>query len=162
MVNNPAAVNLYVILGEANMRKSSVMRCLSGVDRKNVYKIQHANGTIKDTFVRITSLQETDCTESEFVTYVTQKVKKHYDDILICLRINGLIHPKSKRQLHRAEDYINHFRSIGWNFTRIVDFQDSNNPVQLGSITPTLTLPDTHIHSANYTASLVRSHFNWI
>lgn len=162
MANNPAPPNVYVILGEANMRKSSTMRCLSGVDRKNVYKIQHANGNIRDTFVQITSLQEADCTESEFVTYVTQNVKKPYEDIFICLRINNLIHPKTKRQLNRAEDYINHFKNIKWNIVAIVDFQDANNTVQLGNITSTLTLTDTHKDPANYTASIVKNHFNWI
>ncbi|MDD7793830.1 hypothetical protein [Clostridium sp. 'White wine YQ'] len=162
MINNKKPVNVYVILGEANMRKSSTMRCLSGIDRKNVYEIQHINGSIRDTFVRISSLQEADCTEFEFVTYVTKEVKKHYDDIFISLRIKGFIHPKSKRPLNSAQDYINHFVSIGWTVIKIVDFQDSKNIVSLGNITPTLTLIDTDKKTSNYTASIVRNHFNWI
>lgn len=102
------------------------------------------------------------CTESEFVTYVTQKVKKHYDDIFICLRIKGFTHPKSKRPMKRAEDYIKYFTSIGWNVCKVVDFQNANNPVALGNITSTLTLTNTHKDAANYTASLVRNYFNWI
>jgi hypothetical protein len=162
MKNNLSQINVYVILGEANMRKSSVMRCLSGAGVQNVYKIQHLNGSIRDTFVRFTSLQEANITESEFVTYVTQNVKKHYDDIFICLRVNGLIDNKSKRQLSPAEDYINYFKSIGWNIIEIVDFQDTNNIATLGNITPTLTLINTHKDTTNYTASLVRNQFKWI
>lgn len=162
MLNNTIIPNVYVILGEANMKKSSTMRCLSGVDRKNVYKIQHTSGDIRDTFVRITSLQEGDCTESEFITYVTEKLKKPYDDIFISLRINGLIHPKSKRKLNRAEDYINYFKNIGWNIVRIIDFQDGNNIISIGNISTSQTLINTHKDPANYTASIVRNHFNWI
>ena len=162
MTINPTPVNVYMILGEANMRKSSAMRCLSGVDRKNVYQIQHINGNIRSTFVRISSLQEADCTEIEFVTYVTKEVKKHYDDIFISLRINGFTHPKYKRPLNSAKDYINHFISIGWNIIKIVDFQDVKNIVSLGNITPTLTVMDTDKKECNHTASIIRNHFNWI
>lgn len=157
--NNKAVVNVYIILGEANMKKSSTMRCLSGVDREKVYKIQHANGNIRNTFVKISAIQEANFTETEFTTHVAAK---QYEDIFICLRINGFIHPKSQRPLKSAVDYINHFRSIGWNVIKIVDFQDSNSIISLGNITPTLTIMNTKQKTANNIASTVRNYFNWI
>lgn len=164
--NSISVINVYAILGEANMKKSSVIRCLSGIHPEGVYQIEHKNRSIRDTFAMVSSLQETrrGFTPAEFEQYVTNKskVKKHYDDIFICLRIKEYFNPRSNRLLNKAEDYIKYFGSIGWNVIEIVDFQDAHNIISLGNITPTLTIMNTKQKTANNIASTVRNHFNWI
>lgn len=164
--NNKTPINVYIILGEANMKKSSVIRCLSGIHNQGVYKIKHMNGNIQDTFIMVSSLQETGkgFTPSEFEEYVTNKIKikKHYDDILICLRIKEYFNPRGKRSLQKAEEYINHFSNIGWNIIKIVELKDSNKIIPIGNMSSTLIIKDTKQKTANDIASNVRNHFNWI
>lgn len=71
MINNPTLGNIYIIIGESNTKKSSVIRCLTGIYNEGVYKIKHSNGSIIDTFIKTSSLQESDLTEGDFVNKVT-------------------------------------------------------------------------------------------
>ena len=59
--------NVYIIMGETNMKKSSTIRCLAGIHNKNIFDIKHQNGNIRPTFVLASSLQEAKISESDFV-----------------------------------------------------------------------------------------------
>ena len=161
VINNPELGNVYIIIGEADVKKSSVIRCLTGLYREGIYKIKHSNGTIIDTFIKTSSLQELGLTEIEFVNKVTNHAKSKHIDVLISLRINSMVHPGSKRHMNSAEDYINYFNKSGWDISKIVCFQDVNNSLSLGSIIPTLTLRITKNQPSNEIAAIVRNHFQW-
>lgn len=153
--------NVYIIMGEKNMRKSSTMRGLTGVYQQNVYDITHTNGNVRKTFVNVSSLQEADFTESEFVNFMNNNITKQYDDIFISLRINGFKHPKSDRNLNSGDDYIKYFKNVGWNVIEIVEFQDSNNIIPIGNTVTTLTIYNTGSMPANSVAKIVRKKFKW-
>lgn len=161
VINNPELGNVYIIIGEADMKKSSVIRCLTGISKEGIYKIKHSNGTIVDTFIKTSSLQESGLTEIEFVDKVTNHAKSQYRDILISLRANSMVYSTSKRHMNFAEDYINYFTGIGWNVFKIVYFQNTNKNVSLGSVIPTLTLKITENQPSNEIAAMVRNHFQW-
>ena len=165
MANNQAPINVYIILGEQNMRKSSTMRCLTGAFQQGIFEIEHCSGNIRRTFIKFASLQEAGYDEKKFEVLVNQKLvdkneKKQFEDVFISLRINGFT-TKSGKKLNDGYKYIIHFKSIGWNIIEIVDFQKKSNIIPLGNITPTLTVTGTDTDPSNKTASTVRNQFKW-
>lgn len=48
----------YVIVGAANTRKSSLVRCLTGCARAQGFDLQFADNTLHNVYVELCSLQE--------------------------------------------------------------------------------------------------------
>ena len=75
--------NVYVVIGDANTKKSSVIRALSGVDRRDNYLIEDLEGNTLNIFIQIRSLQESKISIQEFMDYI---VEKNIENVLVALR----------------------------------------------------------------------------
>ena len=156
--------NLYIIMGETNMKKSSTIRCLTGIHNKNTFGIKHQNGNVRPTFVLASSLQEAKISENDFVVLVNGQ-KKHHMDICLCLRINPCRPQGSNTTFNSGANYIRYFMNLGWNIVEIVDFQESKNMITLGNMPQgisTHTIYDTNTKTSNEIAKIIRdNYFKW-
>ncbi|MBU3810671.1 MAG: hypothetical protein H9893_03325 [Candidatus Niameybacter stercoravium] len=157
--------NLYIIMGETNMKKSSTIRCLTGIHNKNTFDIKHQNGNVKPTFVLASSLQEAKISESDFVVLVNGQ-KKYHTDICLCLRINPYRPQGSNTTFNSGADYIRYFMNLGWNIVEVVDFQEAKNVITLGNMPQgisTHTIYDTNTKTSNEIAKVIRdNYFKWV
>ena len=78
--------NLYIIIGEGNTKKSSIIRALSGAYDKGNYKIEDADGKILNFQIFIRSLQEAKISIEDFF----KKVPKEVENVLLALRIEKI------------------------------------------------------------------------
>lgn len=156
--------NLYIIMGETNMKKSSTIRCLTGIHNKNTFDIKHQNGNIKSTFVLAKSLQEAKISESDFVNLANNQ-EKYHTDICLCLRIRPCRCQRSNATFNSGADYIRFFMNLGWNIIEVVDFQESKKPISLGNMPQgisTHTIYDTNIKTSNEISKIIRdNYFKW-
>ena len=104
----------YVIIGEAQTRKSTMVRCLTGCASRGVRTLQSQTGQTFSLYARVLSLQESATTADGFMEEVRGSGCKH---VLFCLwpgqkQTRGQPYPY-------ADDYIRRFRQAGWQFVRI-------------------------------------------
>lgn len=111
--------NVYLIIAEADMRKSTTIRSLTGRCTLGVHQIAHTNGNINNTHVNISSLQESGICEQAFIKLINNSYNNI--DLLIPLRLNSF------KNLPDAFSYINAFQAAGWNIVFVEFFLPITN-----------------------------------
>lgn len=137
---------LYIILGQSNSRKSSVMRCLTGctVVRGN-WQIQFLNKQTETCFVSITSPQERGG-EGVFVDlFIKELLEKKEVYLFITMQ------SKSTTKQPDGEYYLQAFINAGFDIQKIACFDENVNT----TILP-IQLFNTRDIPSNQTASEVR------
>jgi hypothetical protein len=149
--------NIYAILGNANTRKSSLVRSLTGVGRRKVVQLQTPGGTI-DIFVQISSLQEAEILPATFITEVQNSAHQH---VLVPLSVSGLFRNGTAYPDGRA--YIGRFINAGWNISQIVLLGIAALPHLLPAGSPKLhTFASSTTTPVNRIAFQVRAWWNWV
>lgn len=143
----------YVIIGDANTRKSSVLRSLTGCFNRSNRDIAIATGSILQIYARVSSLQESETTPSDFIAEVSGTGQK---SVVFCLW--QLPNPKDPLLYPDANSYIAALSAVGWKF---------HAAAVLGSASLACSVPNTaHFRNVlaqpiNVSAQLVRAHFGW-
>ena len=106
-------MDVYLIIGEANTGKSSLMRCLTGAsmgtraDRGECVRLKLLDGRVINVYIDITAAQEIHFTPE----MVIEKVKERAPDadaVMITLRENA------SNNCPNAVEYIKAFKKANW------------------------------------------------
>lgn len=146
--------NVYVVIGDANTKKSSIIRALSGVDRRDNYLIEDLEGNTLNIFIQIRSLQESKISIQEFIDYIT---KQNIENVLVALRKDRC------NSLPQGMDYLQSFVANSWSIQQIVVLGENQLPnLPQGCPQPNFfpNSADENI-AANNIAHEIRKIWNW-
>jgi len=144
-------VDLYIITGLPNTRKSASIRALTGIRISSEYDILFKSG-VKKVWVQMTAPNEIET--KEYPNGMTPKQlisllkKKKIDAAIIPLRTANMI-----QNLPDANEYINQLRLASFRICSVVMFNEHSN---IPSGTNNHLIPDTRVNPSNQTASILR------
>ena len=153
---------LHLVIGDSNTRKSSLVRCLSGVfggrSANQHMQIQQATGTVITVYCATSALQENlrPLSPSDFITLVNSMVPVP-TDILITLRVN------SRSTYPNAAQYVAAFLNAGWVVASVALLGASAQA--LARVAPAAriaAIPNSTTQPTNLTASIVRPVWGWL
>lgn len=147
-------MNVFIVIGDANTRKSSVVRCLTGCFNKNDRDIELISRTKITVFARVSSLQEAEITSLDFIKEMT---KKNPTDILLCLWESP--NKKDAVKYPDALTYIKDFIAAGWTISKTVALGNIKN---IGMYSNNMSFPNSKIDPVNLTTQGIRKHFGWL
>lgn len=152
-VENPA-MDAFVIIGNANTRKSSVVRSLTGCFNRSLRDIEPASGApVRRVYARAGALQPARTPPADFVAEASAK---RCDTVLVCLTPESS--PIDPHALPDAGSYLAQFRAAGWDVKAIAVLGQNDGGVR----SPNLQhFPQAPRHPINVTAQAVRQHFGW-
>ncbi len=104
--------NLHIVVGDANTRKSSLLRCLTGVGSGNATRyiqVAEASGNVLTVFCMLSALQESykPMTPAAFVRFVRQ-LSPQATDVAVTLRANA------RGTYPGLAAYLQAFSQAGW------------------------------------------------
>jgi hypothetical protein len=147
---------IYAILGDANTRKSSTTRSLTGVARRKCITVETAAGNL-EVFVQISSLQESKIMPDDFVTEMTSG---GYENILVTLWISQRV--TSDGVYPRGVDYLQALIAAGWTIGHIVVLgAPILSDVPAGTPSPRF-VPNSRTTPVNQIAAQVRGWWGWV
>ena len=147
-------MNAYLIIGETNTRKSSLLRSLTGCFNRSDRDIQLADGTTIRIYARVSSLQESKITAKDFLAEVAAR---GCGNVIFCLLPDP--NPLFPMLYPDADMYITAFEEAGWSFVKTA-------VVGTHPITPGLPyvarFPRAASLPINLLAKNIRTHFEWV
>ena len=167
-------MNVYIIVGEKNTRKSTIARCLCGCSYSHDLwrDIEDSNGNQFELFVeRNSSLQEeTGILPQDFVNKINKGIPHNGNtvvptDILVLLRVQKVSDGGSN--FPDAQTYINHFESQpNWTTKALIllDQPASQTTPFPSSNQKPIVIMEPHIKTdpINKTAADIRSKLGWM
>lgn len=173
---------VWIIVGQPNSGKSSVIRALTGIRNADIYQISETikpqpNTNTFYAFIIPSALQELyRLIPSDYINFIENKVipanlkgnnrglnyikskwHNNINDLVLCL------HPNNKNVGYDAKDYINAFIQVGWNIQPIIYLDIQNPPIITGTINHTVTARRNNPQiSSNHTANAIRKIWNWL
>jgi hypothetical protein len=151
--------NLHVIIGDSNTRKSSLLRCLTGVGggaAKKRLDVALVNGNTITVYCILSALQEgyKPKTPNDFIAYI-RTLKPRPTDIAITLRVKAVgIYPD-------ALAYLQAFSRAHWPVANIALLGSSACTLP-GMPANAILVPNSDSRPTNETSSLVRRGWGWI
>lgn len=152
--------NLHIIIGESNTRKSSLVRCLTGVGGGNAQKrldIELMSGNRINVYCILSALQENykPKTPQEFIDYINA-LDPIPSDVIFTLRVNSAgIYPN-------ASSYISAFTAVHWNISSIALLGSAACAISgLPSTANIESVLSSPTQPTNETASFVRKKWGW-
>jgi hypothetical protein len=171
--------DLFVILGEANTKKSSLIRALTGISNENTFQIATCNKGNMETFIIVSSIQERlegDVQKNKIMSNQSEywysnfphKLKvKNAKNMFISLRVGG------RNNVPLGTEYIDELLNNGWNLKGIALMNEATNGrvhqhyCNKYSSQLVTAINDTHKNSkndpktANEIASILRNNWDW-
>lgn len=146
--------HVFIVLGDANTRKSSTVRALTGIAKRGVYQVAIAHGDDIQVFVQVVACQEEPISPEDFVNRVT---RKNCTNVLVSLRITGCNGQPG------GDVYIERFLHEGWNAREIVILGVDQLPYELPQNLPEPnSIPRSQNAAANRIASQIRGWWRWL
>lgn len=147
-------MDTYLVIGNPNTRKSSLVRSLTGCFNRSLRDIQPVGGKpALRLYARVGCLQDTKTSPEEFVAEVR---RLRCEAVLCCLAPSP--YPQQAVPLPDAAEYIRRFKAEGWRICSIAVLGQNAGDVKspnLRQFPQATTLP------INLTARAVRGHFGW-
>ncbi|MBK1688943.1 hypothetical protein [Rubrivivax gelatinosus] len=145
----------YVLIGNPNTRKSTLVRSLSGCFNRSLRDIQPASGAPAfRLYARAGALQETRTTPSDFVREVAGR---RCAAVLFCLW--PLANPVDPANMPDAGAYLEHFESAGWRLKSIAVLGQNPGGWRGAAMRQ---FPQAPVDPVNLTAHHLRAHFGWL
>jgi len=143
-------MDAYLIIGNSNTRKASLVRCLTGCFNRSVRDIvlQGAKSPMR-FYARVGTLQDTKTTVEDFAAEVA---KARCQAVLCCLSPNG----STDRQ--DAQAYVAAFKALGWRIKAVAVLGQNGGAVRAANLRQYPQAPTAPI---NVTAREVRAQFGW-
>lgn len=148
-------MDAYLLIGNANTRKSSVIRSLTGCFNRSVRDVQLQTERKPVRFyARVGALQNTRTTVDEFVQEVA---RARCEAVLFCLspealRSDGYEYPD-------AQTYVAALRERGWRIKGVAVLGQDGGGVRAANLRQYILAPTAPV---NVTARDVRAQFGWI
>jgi hypothetical protein len=108
-------VDAYIVMGNPNTRKSSLIRALTGADRGREWDISTNRGVIT-AHVEVSALQESETQPHEFVDKL---ITTDIQNVLVPLWIREK-RKRSGPDYPNGQAYIQHFVDVGWSINTVV------------------------------------------
>lgn len=118
------SVNVYLLMGDKNTRKSSSIRCLTGMRIKNICEIELITKEEIKVYAMLQALQEAKVEPKSFIKMVK---KEKYSNVLVPLRI------EKANNCPAGSEYVKEFLDAGWNVMPVIVLGTGKLPYQLAS-----------------------------
>jgi hypothetical protein len=148
-------MDVYLIIGNPNTRKSSIVRSLSGCFNRNVRDIllQGAKPAVR-FYARAGALQDTRTTAEDFVAEVARSRCKA---VLCCL--SPVANPTDPLLYPDAQAYVAGFQAAGWRIRAVAVLGQNGGDVRAANLRQYPGAPTVPI---NVTARDIRAQFGWV
>lgn len=148
-------MDTYLIIGNSNTRKASLIRSLTGCFNRSVRDIliQGARSPMR-CYARVGALQDTSTTGGEFIAEATRTRCQ----AVICCLVPSKIH-KSGFDQNDAQSYVAEFRAAGWRIKAVAVLGQDGGGVRATNLRQYPQAPTAPI---NLTARDVRAQFGWM
>jgi hypothetical protein len=147
-------MDAYIVIGNPNTRKASVVRSLSGCFNRSLRDIQTEGGkALLRLYARVGSLQDTKAGPESFLAEVP---RSRCDAVLCCL--SPTAHPDHPERYPDALTYLATFKAAGWRIRSIAVLGQNAGGVRSPNLRQFPQAPTAPI---NVTARAVRLHFGW-
>ena len=147
-------MDAYIIIGNPNTRKASVVRSLTGCFNRNLRDIA-VPGTKAPLrlYARVGALQETRTRPEDFIAEVAGK---RCQAVLCCLSPSA--HAREPMLFPDAPSYLNQLTAAGWRLRSIAVLGQNTGGVRAQNLQQFI---QAGIAPINATAAAVRAHFGW-
>jgi hypothetical protein len=147
-------MDAYIIIGNPNTRKASVVRSLTGCFNRSVRDIMPlgAKSSMR-VYARVGALQETRTAPEDFLVEVGSKRCKA---VLLCLSPSA--RPNEPGLYPDAQGYLTLFNAAGWRIHAIAVLGQNAGGVRSPNLQQFI---QAGIAPINVTAHAVRAHFGW-
>ncbi len=147
-------MDAYLLIGNANTRKTSVIRSLSGCFNRSVRDIQLQSGRPVRFYARVGALQGTRTTLDEFV----QEVQRARCDGVLFSLLPTAVHT-DLMDYPDAQTYVAGLRERGWRFKCVAVLGQDGGGVRAPNLRQYVQAPTAPV---NVTARDVRAQFGWL
>ena len=148
-------MDAYILIGNANNRKTSIVRSLSGCFNRNVRDIQLQSSKRPVRFyARVGALQSTRTTVVEFVNEVE---RARCEAVLFCLSPSA--HKTDLLEYPDAQTYVAALRERGWRIKAVAVLGQDGGGVRVPNLRQHIQAPTAPV---NVTARDVRAQFGWV
>ena len=143
-------MDAYLIIGNSNTRKASLVRCLTGCFNRSVRDIllQGDKSPLR-FYARVGTLQDTKTTVEDLVAEVA---RARCRAVLCCLSPNG------SADCQDAQAYVTGFKALGWRIKAVAVLGQNGGGVRAANLRQYPQAPTAPI---NVTAREVRAQFGW-
>lgn len=147
-------VNVYLIIGNSNTRKTSLIRSLTGCFNRSVRDIQLQGKKLPMRFyARVGTLQDTRTSIADFVA----EVERARCQAVICCLAPSAAHGNT--DFPEAHAYIEGFKAAGWKITAVAVLGQNGGGVRATNLRQ---YPQASTAAINVTARDVRAQFGWL
>lgn len=143
----------YVLIGNPNTRKSTLLRCLTGCFNRSVRDIETEDGQRIKVYARVTALQSSKTSWGEFQIEVA---RTRCDHVLFTLWPEG--HPHDPVQWPGANDYLEGLQKEGWRISLAAVL--GTHPLK-PLAKDCLRLPSVLSKPINHSAAMLRQRLGW-
>ena len=131
-------MDLYLVVGNPNTRKSSLIRSLTGCFNRSVRDILPTGGKAPlRLYARVGSLQDTKTTPKDFMA---EAGRVRCSAVLCCLTPNA--NPNHREQCPDAASYLAHFSGEGWHLRAVVVLDENDNVIHSQMVPEIAQEPD--------------------
>lgn len=153
----PAPLNAYIIIGNPNTRKASLVRSLTGCFNRSVRDIVLQGEKRPQRFyARVGTLQDTRTSIDDFVQEVS---RARCDAVLFCLSPGPKPDQPDQADLPDAQTYVAAFRKLGWRIKGVAVLGQNGGGVRAPNLRQ---YPHAPAAAVNLTARDVRAQFGWV
>lgn len=148
-------MDVYLIIGNSNTRKASLVRSLTGCFNRSVRDIliQGARSPVR-FYARIGALQETRTTVEDFVAEVG---RVRCQAVICCLSPAAALNSPTDRP--DAQAYVAGFKAAGWRIKAVAVLGQDGGGVRASNLRQ---YPQAPTAPVNVTAREVRAQFGWV
>jgi hypothetical protein len=147
-------MDAYLVIGNPNTRKASVVRSLSGCFNRSVRDILALGGKQPlRLYARVGSLQDTKAGPQDFIA---EAARARCNAVLCCLAPSA--NPDHAERYPDALAYLAAFKAAGWRIRAIAVLGQNGGGVRSPHL---MQFPQAPTAPINQTARAVRLHFGW-
>lgn len=147
-------MDAYVVIGNPNTRKASLLRCLSGCFNRSVRDILPLGGKpVLRLYARVGALQDARLGPQDFIA---EAARARCNAVLCCLAPGA--QRDDAQRLPDAQSYLAAFEAAGWRIRAIAVLGQNGGGVRSPKLRQ---FPQAPVAPINQTARAVRAHFGW-
>jgi hypothetical protein len=147
-------MDVFIVVGNPNTRKASLVRSLTGCFNRSVRDILPLGGKqALRLYARVGSLQDTRTGPEDFVAEVA---RARCNAVLCCLAPTA--NPDHAERCPDPQAYLEVFKAASWRIRAIAVLGQNGGGVRSANL---MQFPQAPIAPINQTARAVRAHFGW-
>lgn len=163
------AINVYLVIGEPNMGKSTAIRHLVAFTERGKALFEKELLTVYPSpfiisFYGYQALQESGISPQDFIQFVKNQAKQP-ENLILALRLNATNGNKNVGAFPDANAYIQAFIKAGWTISKSVVLDDSGNakyPKNWNALSVLSRPAQGKAVPTNRMAANTRIYFGWI